>query len=274
MMSLQEIQSAAFEKAVFGGYDTKSVDDFLERITEDYAALQKENIALKSKMKVLVDKIEEYRSVEDSMRKALVSAQGIADEIVSKAKTSSAEIEKNARAQSEEKLVEYKSLLASEKERVEALRFRTRDFISNIIGLYKKELEEVSQIGDKILLEEQMLSSAENVETEASATVQEQPYYAPAPSFAPVSAPVKNSFEDAYVAPPSVEVFEETKELENLVNSFSSKKSGDTSGRTENEGLDVQVFEITLGNDKADNAQRKNNNDSSNLQFGKTYTID
>ncbi len=62
-MTVQEIQEIGFEKAVFGGYDMKSVDTFLERVAEEFAAMQKENAALKAKMKVLVDKIEEYRGV-------------------------------------------------------------------------------------------------------------------------------------------------------------------------------------------------------------------
>ena len=64
MLTVQEIQTPEFEKAVFGGYDQKAVDDFMETVAADFASLQKENAALKSKMKVLVDKIEEYRSVE------------------------------------------------------------------------------------------------------------------------------------------------------------------------------------------------------------------
>ena len=59
MLTVQEIQALTFEKAMFNGYDPKSVDEVIEQITEDYAAMQKENAALKAKMKVLVDKIDE-----------------------------------------------------------------------------------------------------------------------------------------------------------------------------------------------------------------------
>ena len=34
-MTVQEIQEIGFEKAVFGGYDMKSVDTFLERVAEE-----------------------------------------------------------------------------------------------------------------------------------------------------------------------------------------------------------------------------------------------
>ena len=35
---------------------------------------------MKSKMKVLVEKVEEYRATEDAMRKALMTAQRMADD--------------------------------------------------------------------------------------------------------------------------------------------------------------------------------------------------
>ncbi|MFR7645514.1 MAG: DivIVA domain-containing protein [Butyricicoccus sp.] len=85
-MTVQEIQEIGFEKAVFGGYDMKSVDTFLERVAEEFAAMQKENAAMKAKMKVLVDKIEEYRGVEEGMHRTLLTAQSIAQDTIDKAK--------------------------------------------------------------------------------------------------------------------------------------------------------------------------------------------
>ena len=67
MFTPQEVreQSESFEKAVFGGYSVSAVDDFVGSLAEDYAALYKENAVLKSKMKVLVERLEEYRKQED-----------------------------------------------------------------------------------------------------------------------------------------------------------------------------------------------------------------
>ena len=59
MFTPQEIQEKTFVKAVFGGYDMQTVDEFLEPLAEDYITLYKENAVLKSKMKVLVEKLEE-----------------------------------------------------------------------------------------------------------------------------------------------------------------------------------------------------------------------
>ena len=59
MLSPQDISDKVFVKAVFGGYDMTGVDDFLEGVAGDYAALYKENAILKGKLKVLVEKVEE-----------------------------------------------------------------------------------------------------------------------------------------------------------------------------------------------------------------------
>ena len=85
MLTPQEVSEHAFAKAGFGGYNMAMVDEFLDQLTEDYTTLYKENAALKSKMKVLVEKVEEYRSTEDAMRKTLLTAQKMADDMVKEA---------------------------------------------------------------------------------------------------------------------------------------------------------------------------------------------
>ena len=85
MFTPQQIEQIAFSRATFGGYDMQSVDEFLEPLTEDYIALYKENALLKSKMKVLVGKLEEYRNNEASMKDAIVNAQKTCDLMVKEA---------------------------------------------------------------------------------------------------------------------------------------------------------------------------------------------
>ena len=61
MFTPQQIEEISFNRAKFGGYDMASVDAFLEPLTNDYVTLYKENALLKSKMRVLVEKMEELR---------------------------------------------------------------------------------------------------------------------------------------------------------------------------------------------------------------------
>ena len=139
MLTVQEIQALTFEKAMFNGYDPKSVDEVIEQITEDYAAMQKENAALKSKMKVLVDKIDEYRSVEDGMRRALVSAQGIAQETLDKAKLEAQQIIDEAKAKYEIRVKELKAEIAAEEQRLEIAKKNNADFLSKMTAFYEGE---------------------------------------------------------------------------------------------------------------------------------------
>ena len=85
-MTPQDIKEKTFEKALVGGYDMGSVDDFLEKVAADLTASQKEISVLKAKMKVLVDKIEEYRANEDALNRALLSAQKLSVQIEAEAR--------------------------------------------------------------------------------------------------------------------------------------------------------------------------------------------
>jgi len=102
MITAQDIREKTFEKATFGGYSMNEVDDFLDELAGDLAAAQKESSTLRSKMKVLVDKIEEYRANEDAMHKALVSAQKVAKTVQEESQAQADELLANARAEAEE----------------------------------------------------------------------------------------------------------------------------------------------------------------------------
>ena len=119
-MTPQEVSEHAFAKASFGGYNMAMVDEFLDVLTEDYTALYKENAVLKSKMKVLVDKVEEYRSTEEAMRKALLTAQRMADEMVAEAEAKKNELLQNVEADAKTRRIQLQQELANEEARLSA----------------------------------------------------------------------------------------------------------------------------------------------------------
>lgn len=104
MITAQDIREKAFDKSRIGGYDMASVDDFLEELADDVAAYQKESAVLKSKMKVLVDKIEEYRANEEALNMAVLSAQKLAVQIENDARTRAAAMIADADRQVNEKI--------------------------------------------------------------------------------------------------------------------------------------------------------------------------
>ena len=98
MLTPQEIQerSDSLERAVFGGYSMSAVEELLEPLQKDYAALYKENAVLKSKLKVLAEKMEDYRDQEDNLNRAILTAQKTADEMISDAERKCAKMTADA----------------------------------------------------------------------------------------------------------------------------------------------------------------------------------
>lgn len=144
MLTPQEVAEHAFAKASFGGYNMSMVDEFLDMVTADYTALYKENAVLKSKMKVLADKIEEYRSTEDAMRKALMSAQRVADQMVSEAEQQKAAILAAAEREAKNKITSIRKEAENERMRLAAAQNSAADYLSKLKDLCRHEMEYLS----------------------------------------------------------------------------------------------------------------------------------
>ena len=119
MITPQQIEQISFSRATFGGYDMQAVDEFLEPLTEDYITLYKENALLKSKMRVLVGKLEEYRKNEASMKDAIVNAQKTCDMMVKDAEAKCTQMLSDANATASESSKNADALVAEENARVE-----------------------------------------------------------------------------------------------------------------------------------------------------------
>ena len=122
MFTPQQIDQIAFSKAKFGGYNMQQVDEFLEPLTEDYVTLYKENALLKSKMRVLVGKLEEYRKNEASMKDAVINAQKTCDKMVAEAEAKCAKMLNNASSTAAANTQVSDAQLAAENARLEEAR--------------------------------------------------------------------------------------------------------------------------------------------------------
>ena len=131
MLTPQEVSTHAFSKAVMGGYNMAMVDEFLDELTDDYTALYKENAALKAKLKVLVEKVEDYRATEDSMRATLLTAQKMADSIVHEA---------------EEKIGQLRQEVEAAEERLHQGQRDLAQFIAASREICEKELKFLEQL--------------------------------------------------------------------------------------------------------------------------------
>lgn len=132
MFTPQQIEQIAFNRVPFGGYDMQAVDEFLEPLTEDYVTLYKENALLKSKMRVLVEKLEEYRKNEASMKDAIINAQKTCDKMVRDAEVKCTQMLSDANATAAENAKNADSIIAAEEARVEAAKVAAAKKIDEI----------------------------------------------------------------------------------------------------------------------------------------------
>ena len=139
MFTPQEIQEQTFSKAVFGGYDMQQVDDFLEPLTEDYITLYKENSVLKAKMKILVEKLEEYRAQETKQSTAAADAEAKSAQLLKETQARCAAMLQNAEVNAQTnaqvnaanvQLAQLNQQLHAEQERLDYAKQTALNFIS------------------------------------------------------------------------------------------------------------------------------------------------
>ena len=148
MLTPQEVSGRAFSKAAFGGYNMAMVDEFLDEVTDDYTALYKENAALKAKLKVLVDKVEEYRATEDSMRAALLTAQRMANTMVEEAEEKKKSMLAGAEDEARAKIGALQSDVELEQRRLNAAKAATAEFLQKTRELAQAQLALIERAPD------------------------------------------------------------------------------------------------------------------------------
>lgn len=100
MLTPVEIQNRAFKSGGLG-YDKKDVDSFMKEISDSYELLYREKMELADKVNVLNDALQNYKTIEKTMQKALLLAQKTAEETQETALRNAHAIEKEAMTKSE-----------------------------------------------------------------------------------------------------------------------------------------------------------------------------
>ena len=150
MITSQDIRAKGFDKAVFGGYDAASVDQFLENVARTIDDQVREISTLKSKMKILANKVEEYRSTEEAMRLALVSAQQLAAQIEADAKEKAQAILDDATGQSLEVLSDLKKQIAAEDAKLDAAKASYAAFMAEAREMCQRQLRFLDELPENV----------------------------------------------------------------------------------------------------------------------------
>jgi cell division initiation protein len=154
MLSLNDIINASFRKSGFSGYRTEDVDKFIDDVKDSYDELIKKNISQKEeyetlkaennqlteKLKILASKIEEYRSEEDEIKNALVSAQKLGDASIRESRHKAEIIIKDANLKADRIIAAANAEIAEQKRELDRLQKTVSDFRSRLLSAYKEHL--------------------------------------------------------------------------------------------------------------------------------------
>lgn len=143
MLTPNDISSKKFEKSAFG-YKPEDVDNFLSEVLNSYSAVYAEKEAAEEKLVVLAEKLEEYRSNEDSLRTVLMGAQKLGENIVRDSKAKAEVILSEAENQVKQVFAESESKIIKEKETLVTLQKETAEFKKHLLAMYRQHLELIS----------------------------------------------------------------------------------------------------------------------------------
>lgn len=191
MLTPQEVSGKTFPKAssFTSGYQMASVDEFLDTVTEDYTSLYKENAALKAKLKVLAEKVEEYRATEDAMRSTLLAAQRMATSMAEEAEQKSRKLLENAQAESKRILDEayvaaavanrdFEQKTADASAKLELAQREMREYIAQSLDTCRRQIAFFEQLPDYELLQQTQTAPEEEQPVQQSFAIVEQPMQA------------------------------------------------------------------------------------------------
>jgi len=142
MLTPDMISNRKFDKSGFGNaYKAEEVDAFLSEISMEYSRVCEEKSDAEEKLEVLADKLEEYRSNEDSLRTVLIGAQKLGDSIIRDAKGKAEVILSDADQKAKQAMYEAEKQIKAEHDELDRIRRETTEFKKRLLAMYKQHLE-------------------------------------------------------------------------------------------------------------------------------------
>lgn len=149
MLTVDQIKNVSFRKANIGGYRPDEVDKFIDDVVETVEGLKKEKSELVGKMEILMKRIEEYRSDEDSVHNALLSAQKLADQSLKESKKKSEKMMEDAKLEADRIIADANDRIIAEKEQIIKIQQEAADIRQRLIEAYQLQLDALTTLPDQ-----------------------------------------------------------------------------------------------------------------------------
>jgi cell division initiation protein len=140
----------------FRGFDPQEVDSFLEMVADELEELARENDQLKEKVRKFQREIEDLRLGESDVKKTLLAAQTLKEEMSSNARKEAELIVRDAQSKASELVHSTKSAATAAQEELGGMLRRKKQLILNMRSMLETHLRmlEMEEKSDKTLGED------------------------------------------------------------------------------------------------------------------------
>lgn len=189
-----DIHNKEFPRTLFGGFKRDAVDEFLDQVIREFDQTLKEHALLKDQVESLNLKLEQYRSLEETINKTLVVAQEAAEDLKRNARKEADLIIQEARIQAE-KIVEAGHARARQVAEQNADLSRAAQVLrTQVKALLQAQLEAIDSVRDPFAMAQAAatdMAPAEPVRHETAAAAEAEPELALDFDLGPVINPEK-----------------------------------------------------------------------------------
>lgn len=149
MITPLEIQNKEFKRGI-RGYREDEVDEFLDKIIIDYEKLYKENMELKDKLEGVHHQLEQYKELEETLKKTLVVAQDAAEDVRLNSQKESELIIQEAEAKAKEIIDKANSDVENIRGEFENIKNQMQIFKTRFKALLQSQLDSIAEACDDL----------------------------------------------------------------------------------------------------------------------------
>ena len=139
MLTPVDLQNKVFKGGI--GFDKKDVESFMHELSSDYEQLYRSNVELTDKVSTLNESLQHYKSVEDSMQKALTLSEKTAEETINAANDKARLLTTEAEKKAENILADAKQELEDTKNEIFRLQQQQKKFKEQFTHVLESQLK-------------------------------------------------------------------------------------------------------------------------------------
>ena len=223
MISSEDVRHVTFDKA-FQGYRREDVDDYLKQVAQAMDDLAAQNDDLQKKLVMLAQRIEKYRTMENSLSTSMINAQRMGENVIREANQKAEEIIHRANLRGDDIIRDANELLQKASDRADEIeneanekrlaeereydrvRLEVTRFKADVLNLYRSHVESLSRLPEfqkdaKEAEKDAPVQDAEPVQEAAAEQPAAQPETAPAADAA--AAPAEQPAEPTETTEPA-----------------------------------------------------------------------